>query len=131
MKKQHITILLVAALIAVILILIFSSGKKEVETPTELSGMDAFVACIVDSGAQMYGASWCSHCNAQKDRFGKAKKEVPYNECSNPDRTQTEVCAENEITSYPTWIFGDGERVSGNLPLESIAQITGCTLPQG
>ena len=37
---------------------------------------------LKDAGAKMYGAFWCSHCNAQKEYFGQeAMADFPYVEC--------------------------------------------------
>ena len=93
--------------------------------------LDAFTTCVDESGATFYGAYWCSHCNAQKKDFGASVELLPYVECSTPDgKGQTAVCAEEGITGYPTWRFGDGTEERGRLSLATIAQITGCELPQ-
>ncbi len=37
---------------------------------------------LKEAGAKMYGAFWCSHCNAQKEYFGQeAMTNFPYVEC--------------------------------------------------
>ena len=70
---------------------------------------DEFATCIKDSGAEFFGAFWCPHCQAQKQEFGRSAKKLPYIECSTPDgKGQTDICKENTIESYPTWIFPDG-----------------------
>lgn len=90
---------------------------------------DDFAQCLTDSGAKMYGAYWCSHCNAQKQLFGKSFSYVNYIECSLPNQAgQTEFCNEAGIESYPTWEFGDESRVSGEQSLENLAARTGCVL---
>ena len=63
---------------------------------------------LKDRGAQFYGAFWCPHCQEQKAEFGSSKKYLPYIECSNADNSQTQICKDNKIESYPTWKFKDG-----------------------
>lgn len=90
---------------------------------------DTFATCIKQSGAMFYGAFWCPHCQEQKHLFGDAGRLLPYVECSTPDRQQTTACADARITSYPTWSFADGERMTGALPMATLAVKTGCALP--
>jgi len=86
--------------------------------------------CITDSGAKFYGAYWCPHCQDQKKAFGSAVKLLPYVECSTPDgKGQTQACIDAGITSYPTWEFPDGTRVTGNIALKSLAEATDCEMP--
>lgn len=92
---------------------------------------DEFASCIAESGATFYGAFWCPHCNEQKSMFGRSADLLPYTECSMPDgRTQTEVCTTAGVTSYPTWEFADGSRLSGTQPLSVLAEHSGCVLPE-
>lgn len=88
-----------------------------------------FAQCIQDSGATFFGAFWCPHCKEQKELFGDAVTLLPYVECSTPDKqNQTQVCIDENITGYPTWVLKDGERLKGLIPLEALAEKTGCTL---
>ncbi|MFH1590305.1 MAG: hypothetical protein ABIC95_00095 [archaeon] len=90
---------------------------------------DSFVQCISDSGAKMYGAYWCPHCVENKEAFGASKDAIPYVECSKPNRAdQTPECIEAGIQSYPTWEFGDGQRIEGAMSMLQLAQRTGCSL---
>jgi thiol-disulfide isomerase/thioredoxin len=73
---------------------------------------DDFAKALRDRGAQFYGAFWCPHCQAQKAVFGSSKKYLPYIECSNPNKSQTQACTEAKIESYPTWRFKDGITLS-------------------
>lgn len=87
---------------------------------------DELAQCISNSGAKFYGAFWCPHCQTQKAAFGKSAKLLPYIECSNPDKTQTDVCKDAGVTGYPTWVFADGARASGEVPLKNLAEKTNC-----
>jgi len=92
---------------------------------------DAFAQCLKDKGAIFYGAFWCPHCQNQKAMFGSSAKKLPYVECSTPDgRGQVQLCNEKKIQGYPTWIFADDSRESGEVSLETLSQKTGCTLPK-
>lgn len=91
---------------------------------------DAFATCLGEKGAKFYGAFWCPHCQNQKRMFGSSVDLLPYVECSAPDaQSQLPICNEKKITGYPTWIFADGSRLSGEIPLETLSAKTGCPLP--
>ena len=92
---------------------------------------DALATCIKDKGATFYGAFWCPHCQATKKEFGSAAKLLPYVECSTADASgQLPVCADKKIDGYPTWIFADGSKLTGEVSLQALADKTACTLPQ-
>ena len=67
---------------------------------------DGLANYLNQSGVKMYGAFWCPHCQAEKKDFGKSEALLPYVECSMPDgQTQTQICIDQKIVSYPTWDF--------------------------
>lgn len=93
---------------------------------------DAFATCLKDKGATFYGAFWCPHCQAEKKLFGSSVHLLPYVECSTPDASgQTQICIDKKIQSYPTWEFADGSRLTGEIPLQQLADKTSCILPGG
>lgn len=92
---------------------------------TEPGPFDDFAQCIADSGAVFYGTEWCSHCRDQKALFSTSLSQIDFVDC---DKNSAR-CRGNKITGYPTWIFGDGTRVSGTQRLTTLAERTGCTLP--
>lgn len=97
---------------------------------TASEAVDAFAKCLTDSGAKFYGASWCSHCRNQKKLFGDSKN-LPYVECATSDGNgQAQFCADAKIEGYPTWVFADGSRESGELSFEMLSQKTNCQLPR-
>jgi thiol-disulfide isomerase/thioredoxin len=103
--------------------------------PAAPSKYVALAQCIKDSGATFYGAFWCPHCQAEEADFGMTRQALEtmglYTECSTPDANgQTQVCIDKGIKSYPTWIFKDGSQLTGTIPLDQLAQKTGCTVPQ-
>ncbi|TSC85533.1 MAG: vitamin K epoxide reductase [Parcubacteria group bacterium Gr01-1014_8] len=92
---------------------------------------DALAQCLKDKGALFYGAFWCPHCQEQKKMFGNSAKLLPYVECSLADqKTQTPICIEKEIKSYPTWIFADGSKLTGEQQPKVLAEKTGCSMPE-
>jgi glutaredoxin len=93
----------------------------------EDSQIDLFAKCIADSGAKMYGASWCSHCQNQKRTLGNSGY-IPYTECDVGDTTKQE-CIDAGITAYPTWII-DGKQITGEKTIEQLSSLTGCELSQ-
>lgn len=95
------------------------------------SNLEPFAQCLGKKGATFYGAFWCPHCQRQKALFGSAATSLPYVECSLPDgKTLTQICIDKEIKSYPTWIFADGTKLTGERTLQELADKTQCTLPQ-
>ncbi len=75
---------------------------------------DDFAKALKSGGAEFFGAFWCPHCQAQKAEFGTAKKYLPYIECSNPNQSQTQICKDNNIESYPTWRFANGIMITSS-----------------
>lgn len=116
---------------AIILFMAFSFFKQQSPAPQDSERLSNLAQCLKESGATFYGTFWCSHCQSQKEMFGSAASKLPYIECSTPDgKSQLPICAEKEITGYPTWIFADGSRVLGDLSLEDLASRSGCELLQ-
>ncbi|MFI5401140.1 MAG: vitamin K epoxide reductase family protein [SAR324 cluster bacterium] len=78
------------------------------------------------SGAIMYGASWCPHCQDQKAMFGPAAQRLPYVECSpdGPNAPSAPACVVQGVDTYPTWIFST-ERHVGELSIEDLARRAG------
>jgi hypothetical protein len=92
---------------------------------------DSFAKCVTDSGAKMYGAYWCPHCANQKKAFGNSFDLIDYIECDpRGDGAQPQLCQLQGVQGYPTWIFGDQTRLSGEVPLPQLATKTGCVLPE-
>jgi thiol-disulfide isomerase/thioredoxin len=90
---------------------------------------DTFAQCLTDKGAKFYGAFWCPHCQEQKKLLQHSAK-LPYVECSTPDgNSQTQVCIDEQVHSYPTWKFSDGTVLTGVQQLSTLSDKTGCSLP--
>lgn len=88
-----------------------------------------FAKCLTAKDVKMYGAYWCSSCDEQKELFGDSFKYVTYVECAvRGSSVQAGTCKENSIQGYPTWVFADGSRAEGLLPLAALASRSGCEL---
>ena len=135
--KKILAAVILVPLLAIGIFAYFAISKKSAPAEqansnqtTPSIGIDSFAQCIKDSGAKLYGASWCSHCKNQKKLFGNSKN-LPYVECATPDgKGQVQICTDAKIEGYPTWVFADESSQSGELSFEILSQKTGCQLPQ-
>ena len=129
-KKMKIISILLASAVIVVAILVYFNPKSSTNltTPNTSSAPTvSFAQCLKNQGALFYGAFWCSHCQNQKAMFGADAKDLPFVECSTPDgQGQLAICQQNNIPGYPTWVFKDGSRLSGELTLAQLAEKTGC-----
>jgi len=95
--------------------------------PAGSGKFDRLAQCLTDSGAKMFGAYWCAHCQSQKRLFGKSFVKIKYIECSLPGgQEQTQECKDAGINGYPTWQFGDGSRLEGEISPETLAEKSNC-----
>lgn len=91
---------------------------------------DELAQCITDSGAEYFGAYWCSNCQKQSLLFGDSKDLIPYIECDESGKDeQAEYCLTEGIEAYPTWRFADGSEMLGLQSLETLSEKTHCPLP--
>ncbi len=106
---------------AVVLAIVMLLPKKNNTGANANKHLDALAKCLSDKGAKMYGAYWCSHCQAQKAEFGDSFKYINYVECTEkPDE-----CASAGITGYPTWKTASTTLI-GEQSLGNLASTTGC-----
>lgn len=122
MSNKNIFILIISLLIlGTLTTIILRSGGPTVPS----TKYDTFAQCLASKNLTMYGAVWCSHCQAQKALFGDSFKYVPYVECTeNPNE-----CIAKTIESYPTWIDEKGTKYVGEQSLKKLSEISGCQLP--
>jgi len=86
----------------------------------------ALAVHLTQSGAKMYGAYWCPHCQQQKAYFGQSANHLPYVECSPSGQSgpSAEVCRTEGIKSYPTWVI-NGKHIEEVMTLKQLADATG------
>ncbi len=113
-----------AAVLVVVGLIAFATTQEAAPSP-----YDSFAQCLTDDGVKMYGAWWCPHCQSQKKLFGSAFDRVSYVECSTASKSMNQTCTDAGIEGYPTWVFSDASRLSGQQSLTALAEKTGCELP--
>ncbi len=118
-KKKYVAVGIIAGMIVVLLLVIFNR-------PAELKNYDDFAKCLTSKGVKMFGASWCGHCNNQKEAFGDSWKYVTYVECAT-DVGITDECEKAGIEGFPTWEI-NGKKYSGEQSFALLAELSGCSL---
>ena len=98
-----------------------TSGESEIALAQHLS----------DIGAKKYSAYWCPHCHEQQRLFGKeAFQYINYIECDpSGAKAQPQLCRDAGIQGFPSWEI-NGELVSGVIPLDQLADMSGYTGPR-
>jgi uncharacterized membrane protein len=122
--------IVVPAGVAFILLLHLNYTGLMGETPVaEDPEARALASYLTDQGVKMYGASWCPHCQEQKEYFGLSASRLPYVECSpeGQGRPQAQICKDMGITIYPTWIIA-GKRYEEVMSLQRLSELTGFQL---
>ncbi len=116
-----------------LIILLAVASSFFVGTGASSGKLDTFAQCIKEKGVTFYGAFWCPHCQRTKAMFGSSAHLLPYVECSKPDgKTQTQICIDKKIESYPTWVSPATTTIlTGEHTLKELSDFTGCPLPAG
>jgi protein-disulfide isomerase len=93
-----------------------SSGAAEIAIANHLNKV----------GAKMYGAYWCSHCQNQKQLFGKeAWPKISYVECAaDGQNANLAACKQAKIEGYPTWLI-NGRQYPGTMSMFKLARASG------
>jgi hypothetical protein len=127
-KPLQVRTLVIAAAIVVLVIFVGYKMKNKDAATGSNDPKVTLAQCLTEKGVKFYGASWCPHCAAQKKAFGSAMKHIDYVECAVPgdSRSQTQVCKDANIQSYPTWRFADGGEETGQQTLSDLAEKAGC-----
>jgi len=74
-----------------------------------------------ETGAVMYGAYWCPHCQEQKALFGDAARDLPYVECDPSGvNARPDLCEKAGVKAFPTWVVG-GQRREGVQSIDALA----------
>ncbi len=128
-SRSGLWITLGMVVLVIVPVVIFAAVSSRPKKEVEPGKYDKLAECLTEKGVKMYGAYWCDHCKSQKAMFGSSFEKVNYIECSLAGgQGQTEECREAGIEGYPTWEFGDGERLGGEVALETLAEKSGCEL---
>jgi glutaredoxin len=130
MKEQKWVIGIVVGLIALGGIFFALSSQKQPEDILANADAVAFGQYMKEQGVKFYGAEWCPHCQNQKKALGKGAWEPVFVECYVAgQKEQAKACADANIESYPTWVFKDGSRKTGEIAVDELKRLTGYTTP--
>jgi len=90
------------------------SDQRAKNLAARLSGLDS----------KMYGAYWCSHCYAQKQKLGQeAMEDLPYIECAKKGfNSEFKLCNAKKIPGYPTWEI-NGQFYPGEQSIQELEDI--------
>jgi len=132
MKKEDKRALIFRTIILLVIIFIVGAIaairlSEERNTPSA-AAVSGLAECLTQKGVKIYGAYWCSHCQRQKKLFGDSIDKMPYVECGvqGDPGAQTKECTDAGITGYPTWVFPNGGKQSGEMTLSDLAARSGC-----
>ena len=89
----------------------------------------AFAKALKDRGVIFYGAIWCPFCNEQKQLFQDGAQFLPFVEVTKPDRTPNATGTANNISTYPTWEFPGGTKVTGVQTLQQLSTLANVPIP--
>jgi len=93
--------------------------------------LDEFAECITEKGATLYGTYWCGNCKKQKELFGDSLSKINYVECDpRGENANAALCTVKNVERVPMWEFADGTTTIGVSELETLADKTGCELPE-
>jgi hypothetical protein len=128
--KTYKILIIICVLIAGLMVVQGIVTKRHNAQPNILDG---FAKSLNQKGATFYGHYQCSHCKKQKDLFETAQQYLPYVECGILSKDigtgQTKTCEDKKIEGYPTWIFADGSRTTGEQSIQSLSDKTGIPVP--
>jgi len=73
----------------------------------------------------MFGTDTCPYCLKQKALFGASFSKINYKNC----KTDPTVCAVMDFEWIPAWSFADWSVLEWLQSLETLAEKSGCELP--
>jgi uncharacterized repeat protein (TIGR01451 family) len=91
----------------------------------------AFAKALSAAGAVFYGADWSEVCAQQRALFEDGSVYLSFVEVTNPDRTPNSIATQENITTYPTWKFADGQVLTGLQSLAQLSTTSGVAIPNG
>ena len=102
------------------------NSTLELISPEKNQARIDFAKYLTMQNVVMYSAWYCSHCQNQKNLFGKeAIKELTIVECADKGEfTFNEACKNKEIEATPSWEIGN-QLITGTTSLKELAELTG------
>jgi large repetitive protein len=105
-----------------------AEGEAEGEAADDLV---AFAKALTTAGAKLYGADWSATTTEQRGLFEEGSVSLPFVEVTNADRSLNTIGTQQNITTFPTWKFTNGNTLTGLQTLQQIATSSGVAIPQG
>jgi hypothetical protein len=81
--------------------------------------------CMTEKGTKLYTATWCGHCQNQKEAFKEGLEYLDNVECAAMDGWSV-ACKDAGVKAVPAWVLPDGTMETGAMPLAKLASLTGC-----
>lgn len=113
----------VTAITIVLIVLIGVYMVQQSYKPDLTSATEDFTKCLNNTGAVMYGTSWCHYCQQQKTMFAPYFGYITFVDCD----LDKQACVRNNVESYPTWIIGD-KRAVGLQSMKQLSDLSGCKI---
>jgi cyclophilin family peptidyl-prolyl cis-trans isomerase len=110
---------------------ISNSGLVAEGEATAATDLVAFAKALTAAGAKFFGADWCPLCTDQKNLFQEGKNYLPFIEVTNADRTLNATGTAENITTFPTWKFTNGQVLTGVQTLQQLSTASGVAIPTG
>ncbi len=90
----------------------------------------AFAKALAQNGHKLYGADWNSETSRQRRLFQDGADFLDFIEVTNSDQSPNDIAGDQSITTYPTWLLGNGIRLEGFRDLAQLADATGIAIPK-
>lgn len=91
----------------------------------------AFAKALTAAGVKFYGTAGSSDTTLQKQAFEDAGQFLPFVNVANADGTPNQTAIDNNITTFPTWVFPDLSRLTGVQTLDALSAQAGIAIPTG
>jgi glutaredoxin len=116
--RNGVTAITIALIVLIGVYMVQQSYKPDLTSATE-----DLAKCLNNTGAVMYGTSWCHFCQQQKTMFAPYFEYITFVDCD----LDSEACRRNGVSSYPTWII-NGKQSIGLQSVKQLAEASGCKI---
>ena len=119
MKKIYIITFLIYSFV-----FFYQLNFKSAFAQTPFINPEILAQCLTRQKFVMYGKQECSACGIEKSYFGESFSKITYIDCGQ----QKDLCAKKGIRAFPTWEDKNGKQYKGAIPLEVLADLSGCSI---
>lgn len=113
----------VTAITIALILLIGVYMVQQSYKPDLTSANEDFTKCLNNTGAVMYGTSWCHYCQQQKTMFAPYFEYITFVDCD----VDKQACVRNGVESYPTWKINNKTLV-GLQSIKRLSEVSGCEI---